>query len=322
MKLVVGVWATMLVAGAAHADTPVVRPEAIEVDRDTTPPGQAELSFDDGASIGAWAVGLTLGYLERPIEFHTLVSSSYPVGHRETATLGGAFALGDRVIVDARLPFDHQIGTRLQGLGDNTPLQRFALGDMNVGVRVRIADVEPIGVYVRGDLTLPTGDDYDFAGDAGWSATWLGIVRASLPHTIMIAGTAGFHLRSREIQVENELVGDELVWGIGATVGIPPLCSWWCKPEQLRASLELDGVVGDRVTASHGPSPAEVKVGLIGRVRPSYAIAVRVGTHLNDQVGAPEFRATVDLVYQADPDRKPKPNVAAPEVDDSDDDNE
>jgi hypothetical protein len=319
MKLLV-CGAILLVAGAAQADTPVVRPEAIEVDRDTTPPGQAELAFDDGAPIGAWAAGLTLGYLSRPIQFHTLESNAYPVGHRETATLGGALALGDRVIVDAKLPFDHQIGTRLQGFGDNKGLQRFALGDMNVGVRVRIADTDPVGVFVRGDVTIPTGDDYDFAGDVGWSATWLGIARLALPHAIVIAGTAGFHLRSQEIQVENTLVGDELVWGIGGTVGIPPVCSWWCKPEQLRASLEFDGIVGDRVTASHGPSPAEVKVGLIGRVRPSYAIAVRVGTHLNDQVGAPDLRATVDLVYQADPDRKPAPKSAAPVEDEDDED--
>ncbi|HEY1550881.1 MAG TPA: hypothetical protein VGG28_23790 [Kofleriaceae bacterium] len=317
MKLAAAI--VIVAARPVLADTPVVRPEAIEVDRDMTPPGQAELAFDDGAPIGAWALGLTLGFLSRPIQFHTLESTAYPVGHRETATLGGALALGDRVIVDAKLPFDHQIGTRLQGFGDNKGLQKFALGDLNVGVRVRIADVDPVGVFVRGDLTIPTGDDYDFAGDAGWSATWLGIARLALPHTIVIAGTAGFHLRSKEIQVENTLVGDELVWGIGGTVGIPPLCSWWCKPEQLRASLEFDGVVGDRVTASHGPSPAEAKLGLIGRVRPSYAIAVRVGTRLNDQVGAPDLRVTVDLVFQSDPDRKPAPKAVTPDVDDNDD---
>ena len=309
--------AVLGVAGAAHADTPVARPEAIELDRDTTPPGQAELSFDGGAPIGSWAVGVTLGYLERPLELHTLVSSTYPVDHRETATLGGALALGDRLIVDVRLPFEHQVGPRLEGLGDATPLQRFALGDLGIGTRFHVVDSGPVGVFVRGELTAPTGDDSDFAGDAGWSFTGLGIARVELPHDLVIAGTGGVRFRSREIMVENELVGDELVWGLGATIGIPPLCSWWCKPEQLRGSLEFDGIVGDRVTASHGPSPAEVKVGVIGRVRPSYAIAVRVGTHLNDQIGAPEFRATIDLVYQADPDRKPKPEPE-PEPDEDD----
>jgi hypothetical protein len=300
----------VLLGGAARADTPVMRPEAIEVDRDTTPPGQAELSFDGGAPIGTWAAGVTLGYLERPLELHTLATSAYPVDHRETAVVGGAVALGDRLIIDARLPFEHQIGARLEGLGDSMPLQRFALGDLEIGARFHVVDASPVAVFVRGVVELPTGDDHDFAGDAGWSAEGLGIARVELPHAIVIAGTGGFHLRSKEVQVaDGVLVGDELVWGIGATVGIPPLWSWWCKPDQLRAALEFDGVVGDRVEPSHGPSPAEVKAGFIGRVRPSYAIAVRAGTHLNDQVGAPEFRATIDLVYQADPDRKPTPKA-------------
>ena len=309
-----------VLAGMAHADAPVMRPEAIEVDRDTTPPGQAEFSFDGGAPIGSWAAGVTLGFLERPVAFHTLVSTTYPVDHRETATLGGAFAIGDRVIVDARLPFEHQVGARLQGIDDPKALQRFVLGDLGLGVRVHIADSGPFGVFLRGDVWLPTGNDAEFAGDAGWSATWLGIARVELPHDLVIAGTGGFHLRSKEVQVGNALVGDELVWGVGATIGIPPLCSWWCKPDQLRAALEFDGVVGDRVTASHGPSPVEVKLGFIGRVRPSYAIAVRAGTRLDDQLGAPDFRATIDLVYQSDPGRKPAP--AAPPATTTEDDDD
>lgn len=305
-----------VLAGTAHADAPVMRPEAIELDRDTTPPGQAEFSFDGGAPIGAWAAGVTLGFLERPAAFHTPVSTTYPVDHRETATLGGAVALGDRVIVDARLPFDHQVGARLQGIDDPKALQRFVLGDLGFGLRVHVADSGPFSVFLRGDLWLPTGNDANFAGDAGWSASWLGIARVQLPHELVIAGTGGFHLRSKEVQVGDELVGDELVWGIGATIGIPPLWSWWCEPDQLRAALEFDGVVGDRVTASHGPSPAEVKLGVIGRVRPSYAIAVRVGTRLDDQFGAPDFRATIDLVYQAPSTAKP---VTPPPADDEDD---
>jgi hypothetical protein len=31
------------------------------------------------------------------------------------------------------------------------------------------------------------------------------------------------------------------------------------------------------------------------------AVAVRVGTHLDDQIGAPRFRAMLELVYQGPP---------------------
>jgi hypothetical protein len=225
------------------------------------------------------------------------------------------------VIVDARLPLSHQDGDRLQGLGDDRALEPWVKGDLAIGARVHVADTGRVAVFARGVVTLPTGDSYDFAGDASWSAEVLGIARVTLPHDIVVAGTGGIHIRGAEVQVENELVGDELVWGIGATAGIPPVLGHlWCDPDQLRASLELDGVVGDRVAGHmHGPSPAEAKLGVIGRIRPQYAIAVRVGTELDDQVGAPEFRATVDLVYQAEPGHKPAPTPPASHAEPDDD---
>ena len=66
-------------ATAAHADTPVDRPEAFQVDRDAPPPGQAELSFDGGAPVGPWAASIQLGYLDRPFELHNSETQIYPI---------------------------------------------------------------------------------------------------------------------------------------------------------------------------------------------------------------------------------------------------
>jgi hypothetical protein len=286
-------------AAPARADTPVDRPEAIEVDRDMTPPGQGELGFDGGAPVGNWAIGLTLGELERPIRFHTIGIETFPVHRRETAAFGGAIAVGDDVIVDARLPLSHQVGRRLQYLGDERPLDRWVPGDLTLGARLHAMTRGPVAVFLRADLVVPSGDDYDFAGDARWSAAWLGIVRITLDHDVVLAATGGIRIRGREVQVADQLVGDELLWGAGATVGIPPFVPLWCEPGQLRASAEVVGVVGDRVNHVRGPSPIEARLGLIGRIRPEYGIAVRAGTHLDDEVGAPAFRATIDLVYQS-----------------------
>ena len=294
-------------AGLAHADTPVARPEAIEVDRDTTPPGQGELGFDGGAPIGIsagtsagnWAVGVTLTELDHPIRFHTLDIKTFPVAHRETTTLGGALALGEDVIVDAKLPLSHQVGQRLAYLGDDRPLDAWVPGDLHLGARFHAVTRGAFAVFVRAELTLPTGDDYDFAGEASWTAAVMGIARATLAHDVMIAVTGGMRLRAREVVVADQIVGDELFWGAGVTVGIPPFCSLWCRADQLKASAEIVGVVGDNVNHKRGPSPIEGRIGLIGRIRPPYAIAVRAGTHLDDDVGAPEFRATIDLVYQS-----------------------
>ena len=286
-------------ASVAHADTPVARPEAIEVDRDTTPPGQGELGFDGGAPIGNWALGVTLTELDHPIRFHTVGIKTFPVAHRETTTIGGALALGDDVIVDAKLPVSHQVGQRLIYLGDDRQLDRWVPGDVGLGARFHAMTRGPIAVFVRADLTLPTGDDYDFAGEASWTAAVMGIARATLPNDITIAVTGGTRLRGKEVVVADQIVGDELFWGAGITVGIPPFCSLWCKADQLKVSAEVVGVVGDNVNHAHGPSPIEGRIGFVGRIRPPYAIAVRAGTHLDDDVGAPEFRATVDLVYQS-----------------------
>ncbi|HEY6038925.1 MAG TPA: hypothetical protein VIV58_31800, partial [Kofleriaceae bacterium] len=188
-------------ATAARAQTPLTRPEAIDVDRDPTPPGQAELGFDGGAPIGNWALGAELGLLEHPIRFHTVGIKTYPVLRRETVALGGAIALGDSVIVDARMPLAHQVGQRLQYLGDDRSLDAWVPEDLTLGARAHVMTRGPVAVFVRGDITLPTGDDYDFAGEPNWSAAWMGIARVTLPADIMIAATGGIRLRGREVIV-------------------------------------------------------------------------------------------------------------------------
>jgi hypothetical protein len=306
---VVSLIAQLARVAVAHAGTPVDRPEAIEVDRDATPPGQAELGFDGGAPIGAWAVGVELAGLVRPMRYHTIAIESYPVERRETATLGGALAVGDSVIVDARLPMAHQIGDRSRALADPTPLDHWVLGDLGFGARLRVADHPGLGVFLRGQLTLPTGDDRDYAGEARWTAAWLGIVRATLGHGVVVAGTGGIRLRGAEVKVADQLVGDELVWGAGATVELPPIAGLWCKPEQFKLAADIVGVVGDHVAHQHSPSPAEAQLGVIGRIRPELALAVRIGVRLDDQVGAPVFRGLVELVFQASPGSPTSPRA-------------
>jgi hypothetical protein len=287
----------VLLAESAFANTPVQRPEAIEVDRDTTPPGQAEMGFESGAPIGDYAFGLTVTEIERPLRIHTLELLSYPVKRRETATLGGAIALGDDVIVDAKFAMSHQVGRRYQNLGDDRPLDPWVPNDAQLGARVHVMTRGALAVFVRANITIPTGDDHDFAGDASWSAAWSGIARITLPHDLTLAATGGIRIRGAEVQVADRLIGDELFWAAGATVGIPPFCSLWCSAEQFKVEAEVVGVVSDRVAHLRGPSPIEGRVGVVGRLRPHYTIAARVGTQLDDQLGAPELRATIDLVY-------------------------
>ena len=291
--------AVVLVAGTARADNIIMRPEAVELDRDVPPPGRVEFGFDGGAPVGAWGLGAQVGYLDQPLVLRDQAITTYPVRHRETLALGGAVSLGDSVVVDARVPMAHQVGSRLQGLGDDAALDRFVLGDVAIGARLHVAGGERFSAFVRGQLVLPTGNDFQFAGDARWSGAWLLVARAELAPDVVAAATGGIRIRAAEVQVGDRLVGDEVLYGAGIAVGLPPVAGLWCKPAQARVLAEVVGVVGDRVGMLRGPSPAEARLGFVGKPLPELAVGVRAGVGLDDQIGSPRFRAMLEVAWQA-----------------------
>lgn len=284
--------------GVAYADIPLDRPEAFEVDRDVPPPGQAELGFDAGTPIRGWAASVQVGYIDQPLTLTTTLVENHPIRHRQTFALGGVYAVTPTVIVDARMPFDHQVGDRYIGLGDNTHLDRFVLGDLSLGARLRLAERGPASIFARGSLTLPTGDDHDFAGEARFTAAWNLIVRVALPAGFTLAATAGVRFRPREVQVADRLLGDELNGGIGAIYDLPALPGWWCPENHVRVTAELVGVLGNDVAGKRGPSPAEFRVGMASDIRSWLSVAGRVGRGIDDEIGAPRFRAMLELVYR------------------------
>jgi len=291
----------LLLAGAAHADTPVQRPEAIDLDHDMTPPGRAEFGFDGGGDVATYAFGVQLGYLDRPMRIHTVELETFPVERRETVWLGGALSLGPSVVVDARLPLSHQIGARYQGFGDDRALDHWVAGDLAIGARLRVFQGRRIGAFFRGNLTVGTGNDREFAGEARYTGSWLLIGRARLPAGIVVAATGGIRLRGAEVQVADRLVGDEVLGGVGATLPLPAIHGLYCDANDVRLAVEVVGALGDDVAKKRGPSPAEARIGILSKPRDWFAVAFRVGTHLDDQIGAPRFRAMLELVYQGPP---------------------
>jgi hypothetical protein len=222
--------------------------------------------------------------------------------------LGGALTLGSSVVLDARMPLSHQTGDRWQGWGDDRPLDRWVADDLGVGARVRVVRGDRFAAFFRGQLTFGTGNDHQFAGEARYTASWLLIGRANLPHGIVVAATGGVRLRGAEVQVADRLVGDELLAGIGASVPVPGC---------LHVTGELVGALGDDVAHKRGPSPAEARIGVLAHPRSWLAVAFRIGTHLDDQIGAPRFRAMLELVYQGPPVNEH--HVEAPNDEDDDD---
>jgi len=304
-------------AAVAHADAPVDRPEAIEVDRLDEPPGRVELGFDGGAPVDSWALGAQLGFLDDPIVLRSGSIVTAPVHHRETLALGGAVSFGTSIVIDARLAVSHQVGDRLEMLGDDAGLAHWVLGDLALGARVHVAGGSRLSVFLRGELTLPTGDDHEFAGEARFTAAWLLIARATLAHGVTLAATGGIRLRAAEVDVGDRVVGDELTGGIGATVALPPVFGLWCVPDQLKLAGELVGVLGDNVSHMLGPSPVEARLGLVGQPRPDLTIGVRGGIGLDDQIGAPEVRVLVEAAWQAPAPPRPPPTAEPePQLDD------
>ena len=287
-------------AGVAHADTPVDRPQAFEVDREQPPPGRAELGFDSGAPVEGWAASVQLGYLDRPFRLHTTQIETFPVERRQTVALGGAVALGSRLVLDARLPLAHQTGDRMQGLGDERPLDRWVIGDLGIGARVRVTRGQESALFVRGHATLGTGDDRDHAGEARYTLAWMVIGRVALPHGVVLAATGGVRIRKAEVIVADRLLGDELFAGVGATYVLPAWRGLWCDANRVRVTAEVVGVLGNYVDGVLGPSPAEARVGMISEIRPWLAVAGRIGKGIDDHIGAPRLRAMLELVYRAD----------------------
>jgi len=285
-------------SAVAHADAPLEKPYAFEVDREVPPPGQGELSFDGGAPVDGWAASIQLGYVDRPMRLHTTEVKTFPVEHRQTLALGGAVAVGTSVLLDARMPLAHQVGDRLRGLGvDDKPLDRWVAGDLTLGLRLRVTTRPRFAAFVRGQLTMPTGNDKHFAGDARFSAAWMLIGRFRLPAGVTLAATGGVRIRGAEVQIYDRLLGDELFGAIGATYKLPAIRGLYCDENQVRLTGELVGVLGSRVQDTLGPSPVEARVGVISRIRPWLGVAVRVGKGIGDQIGGPRFRGMLELVY-------------------------
>ena len=318
--LAAALWAS-IAASPARADMPRDTPTAIEVDRDAAPGGRVGLGFDSGEPVDAWGASLALGWLDRPIAlpagaFGGGSPASEPVRRRETLALGAALAIGDRIVVDGVVRASHQVGDRLTAGGNPARLARTVLHDLQLGGRIRFAGDGDRAALLRAELTLPTGDDAQFAGDAAWTLAWSLIGRIALPRDIAVAATAGIRLHGAEVAVGDRVVGDELFAAAGATVPLPAL--GLAAADRVALTAELRGALGDHVGGLSGPSPAEARIGVRIQALPALAVAVRVGVGLDDQIGAPRLRALIEAAWTPRlPHAPAAPPAPAPD-DDSD----
>jgi len=193
---------------------------------------------------------------------------------------------------------------------------------------------------VRAELTLPTGDDRQFAGDARWTAAWSLIGRAVVGRGVAIAGTAGIRLHGAEVAVGDRLVGDALFGAAGVSVPLTALGLGAGSPavagaagsvggaafsggvaQRVAITASLLGALGDHIGDLSGPSPVEARLGAIAHATQELTIGAYFGLGLRDEIGSPKLRAAVEVAWAPRVARRVEPARPPPveEPDDADD---
>lgn len=289
---------------------------AFSVERLTPPPGPLTfLGVEEADVLPArrWALTLSAWRVERPIVLRSLDTdevATAPVRARWGQELGAALGLGTRYQLGLALPWAEQWGARLAGIGlSDRPLQHLVAGDLRLHARARLVGRAGDGgaaVAVAAALVLPTGDDGDFAGEEGWSATW-GARVGWRGDWLELAGGAGLRLRSQEVVLLSPARphGNELLVDGGVAVRLAPLGEALGGPGRVWGLAEVSAAFGDDSgKGARGPSPAEARVGLRVSLAHCWSAAVALGGGFTpDEIGSPAWRAVAQLGFHQAPVR-------------------
>jgi hypothetical protein len=301
------------VAPAAAQVTAPSRP-AFSVERLTPPPGALTFLGVEEADVlpaGRWALALTAWRADRPIVLRDLDSGELvtsPVRARYGQELGAAYGFGSRYQVGVAVPFAEQWGARLQGIGlSDEPLQHVVVGDVRLHARMRFvgtAGEQGLAVGVAAAVTLPTGDDGDFAGEAAWSLNW-GLRAGWRGDRLELTGGAGIRVRTEEVVLLSPARphGNELVLGAGVAVRLTPLGEALGGPGRLWGLAELEQAYGDDSgRGAHGPSPGEWRLGARAHLSHCWTAAIAAGAgHTPDEIGSPRWRVVGQLAFHQAP---------------------
>ena len=173
----------LLWAGRAPGQTTANNQTGFSAERLLTPPGSGVFfAVEDGEVLdrAELSLGLTGSLMSRPLVFAHIMTGeevSTPVRLRLGYELVAAIGLTSRYQFGAALPLvAAQDGDRLQGIDlDETRLATFAVGDLRLHGKARLVGDPAAGgasVAVAMSLTLPSGDEDHFAGEAGALVEW------------------------------------------------------------------------------------------------------------------------------------------------------
>ena len=301
---------------SAHAQIAVSEKPAFSVERFTPAPGGATfvgVEEPDVPAAGRWVVTSSLWLASRPIVLRSIVSGAevtVPVALRWGQEVAVARGVGSRFLVGVAVPSALQWGDRLAGIGfTEKPLDRAVLGDLRLHGRARIAGspgARGLAAAIAAAITLPTGDDGDFAGEAGWILGW-GLRVGYRGDDVVIAGGAGLRVRTQEVVLLSPARphGNELTASLGVAVRAGPLGRQFGGDDRAWLLAEVEGALGDDPgTGSRGPSPAEARVGVRVDVAHCWSVGIAGGGGFTpDEIGSPGYRMIAQVTFHQDPVR-------------------
>ena len=307
MKFVVGAAAVVAAigTGTARADTPTDAPTAIDVERWTATATSWWAGLEDPrvVGLGHLAFGLTASGITSPIRLTAAAGDDLgaPVSRRVALLASAAYGVTESVEIDASFPIYLQDGDRLAALGDPRGLRPLTRGDLRVGGKYQVVDRAILRAAFAADIVLPTGDDQHYAGEASWVLHWRALAALRLGR-FGVAIAAGVRIRGEEVLLAaDQVAGNEVVAGVAIAYTLPPISRVYCDWTQLRLIAEVDGVVGDTVGEVRGPSPFEARAGIRGRIWRGWTVGVIGGRGLTDEVGAPSWRAVIEVSWRDEP---------------------
>ncbi|MCC7539456.1 MAG: OmpA family protein [Deltaproteobacteria bacterium] len=303
--------ATSLLASllALFGAATVARADAFTLDQyrpaETATDGFAISRPDDQGHmrIGAW---LHLEYANDPLVVETQAGDADTedgsiVEHQAVLHLGGALGLVDRLVVFVTLPINVVMeGDDIMG---QPAADGASLGDLSIGARVRLlgAPRESFALGLQLALSAPlasaAASDSSFSGDDSITARpeLLAEVRAG---RFRLTANLGARFRGEQ-QLQAVTIGQELTWGVGATIGL--------ADRLLDAHLEAYGATtfdgfGDRAT-----TPAELLAGL--KLYPTRGLVVGLagGAGLSRGAGSPDARVILMIGWTQPPREAPPP---------------
>ena len=287
---------------------PVGERPAFSVERFTPAPGRGGFGVVEDPDVlprWAWAAAVWSSVMARPIVFRDVMTgeeATVPVAWRAGFEASGAVGLGTRYQVGLAIPWAAQDGDRLQGTGiDGAALQRLVLGDVRLHGKARIAGTpgqRGMAAGLAGGITLPTGDDGDFAGEAGPVVDWRLLIGWRGPRAA-VAANLGVRIRSEEVVLLSPARphGNELTTGLAGEVALPDV--------GIRSAAvgEAVWVTGDSIGAgARGASPGELRGGLRLAVADGWSVTLLGGAGFTpDDVGSPRWRLALGVVHDRAP---------------------